>query len=49
VQLRRNFLDRADAKEFDDFKHEYHVCPEALALSRVSLIATFVDDEADSI
>lgn len=37
VQIRRNFLDRADAKEFDDFKHEYHVCPEALALSRVSL------------
>jgi endoribonuclease Dicer len=36
VQIRRNFLDRANAKEFDDFKHEYHVCPEPLALSQVS-------------
>jgi endoribonuclease Dicer len=37
VQIRRNFLDRADGKEFDDYKHEYHVCPEALAMSRVNI------------
>ena len=36
VQIRRNFLDRAEAKEFEDYVHSYHVCPEPLAMSMVS-------------
>lgn len=35
VQIRRNFLDRADAKEFEEYIHQYHVCPEPLAVSMV--------------
>jgi endoribonuclease Dicer len=36
VQIRRNFLDRADAKAFEEYRMRYHVCPEPLAVSRVS-------------
>ena len=35
IQIRRNFLDKADAKDFEEYKHEYHICPEPLALSKV--------------
>lgn len=35
VQLRRNFLDRAGTKDFEEYRHTYHVCPEPLVMSKV--------------
>jgi endoribonuclease Dicer len=35
VQIRRNFLDKANAKDFEDFAHEYHICSEPLAVSKL--------------
>lgn len=35
VQIRRNFLDRANATVFEEYKHVYHVCPEPLKVSKV--------------
>jgi endoribonuclease Dicer len=44
VQIRRNFLDRADTKEFKEFTHSYHVCPEPLAISMVSKCFRYLRD-----
>jgi endoribonuclease Dicer len=35
VQIRRNFLDRAEAKDFEEYLPKYHVCAEPLAVSKV--------------
>lgn len=36
VQIRRNFLDKAESKEFEEYMQEYHICPEPLTISKVS-------------
>lgn len=35
VPLRRNFLDRADEKDSEEYRHKYHICPEPLFMSAV--------------
>ncbi len=42
VQIRRNFLDREDAKDLDEYMPEYHVCPEPLVVSMVRTMSSIL-------
>jgi endoribonuclease Dicer len=47
VQIRRNFLDRVDSKEIEEYQHWYHVCPEPLAMSKVRMLYLLLAKSCD--